>query len=116
MSYRQDILQNDNFFENEDKRIPFRILNRDGSDSDLIADDLALIWELKEVQDGSILLSKSSLVGGHFFFDPTEPVNYGYVVYNANEADAGSHWHVLRQNDPGDQVIIFFGNLELRAA
>ncbi len=116
MSYQQDILENDNFFEDEDKRIPFRLLNRDGSESALIADDLALIWELKVAQDGVVLLTKSSLTGGHFFFDPDEPVNFGYVIYNANEAVAGSHWHVLRQNDPGDQVIIFFGDVELRAA
>ena len=91
-------------------------MNRDGSDSDIIAADLGMLWELKEAQNGAILLTKNSLVGGHFFFDPNEPVNYGYVVYDSGEASAGSLWHVLRQNDVGLNAIIWFGDLELRAA
>ena len=116
MGYEQNILTNDNFFEGEDKRIPFRLVDRDGNDSELIAVDLAMLWELKDIQDGAVLVTKNSLTPGHFFFDPTEPDNYGYIVYNAGEASAGSLWHVLRQNDGGQNAVIFFGDVELRAA
>ena len=116
MAYHSPIRESDDFWAFEDKRIPFRIVDKDGNSSGIDASQLSLIWELKSSQGGGVLLTKSSLIGGEFFFDPAEPIDQGYIIYNANDVTGVSGWHNLRQADVGDAGMLFYGDAVLRAA
>lgn len=116
MAYPQPIREGDDFWAFEDKRIPFKIVDKDGDPSGVDASDLSLIWELKASQGGGVLLTKASLIPGEFFFDPTEPIDQGYIIYDADDAVPVVGWHNLRQADVGEAGMIFYGEAVLKGA
>ena len=118
MALSQSITSSDNIFTGEDKTITFDVTQADGTTPQVMT-GWALTWELKASVTGAVQISKTTTAGTIALsnkFGTNDRATVTIADGDTETVGGGAYYHHLRRTDAGNEQILAYGDVTLKAS
>lgn len=113
MATQADIAAADNWFLGEDKVLSFTVVDVAGAAVNITG--WAIEWVLRERQGDRALIEKAVGSGVTISDGPGGVCQVAVTDTDTDTLAGGRYWHALRRTDAGNEAVLSYGQVVLRA-